>query len=137
MIVIDTCIDKYDLCYRYLDKCSDPKNTVWYKWVTENCRKSCKLCNEGIVKTEFYREYCSQSVQHLFIRSRTIYWSVNISSTLRFLRLGRKCIFWQILSCFLVDNQKCMQNPVKHLRRNFVNGGIPLTILSKSSILDV
>ena len=73
----------------------------------------------------------------IFLVERKWYIGVNIPYTLKYLRLGRESIFWQIFSWFLVNNQNCMQNPVKHLRWNFVNGGTLLTILSKSSILDV
>ena len=73
----------------------------------------------------------------IFLVERKWYIGVNIPYTLKYLRLGRESIFWQIFSWFLVNNQNCMQNPVKHLRWNSVNGGTLLTILSKSSILDV
>ena len=42
------CKDIYERCDRHKDKCSLPKDNVWFKWVSKECQRTCKLCSPGI-----------------------------------------------------------------------------------------
>ncbi|XP_057314060.1 zinc metalloproteinase nas-15-like isoform X2 [Hydractinia symbiolongicarpus] len=39
------CTDVYDRCNSHKHKCSSPKDDTWFKWVAENCKRTCGFCS--------------------------------------------------------------------------------------------